>query len=417
MPLTASQSRQIAPVRKTEGAEERRHLRTDQDDVELFLPLTEFKAPSMPTEEMFRRYLGRLQALITRKTSKPLIANDQLKKATIDRLDEVVAPPACGPLLAELERTIAAWRGEPKPVSHIKMVVLPPCDENAILETWARDAGHQLLDPPDRSALLTSSAPVLPRLDGEGLLVVPRLEHWFLRHRNGLRTVRELLATLDVLRRPVVIGCNSWAWAYLGKAVGVDQLMPDAVTFRAFDQMRLHRWLAQLVDAESTGAVRFRLPRTGEDVLAEDDEGKPRSDYLQTLAGRSLGIPWVAWHMWRRSLRSGEPQTAADGKAAVASMVDAGEQTLWIAALDEYVLPGAHEKTALLLLQALLIHGPLTPQEMRLVLPIVGESNIAPVLAKAGFLDRRGDYFACRAATYPAIREGLASAGFPLDGF
>ena len=65
-------------------------------------------------------------------------------------------------------------------------------------------------------------------------------------------------------------------------------------------------------------------------------------------------------------------------------------------------------------LHALLIHGPMTPQELRLVLPIVGESNIAPVLAKAGFVERRGATYACRAAAYPVMREGLAKAGLPL---
>ena len=37
------------------------------------------------------------------------MADDRLQKATQQRLDEVIAPPACGPLLAELERTVTAW--------------------------------------------------------------------------------------------------------------------------------------------------------------------------------------------------------------------------------------------------------------------------------------------------------------------
>ena len=389
-------------------------MTTETPRVETFLPLADVKTPPMPTQEVLRRWVGHLHALIGRNRTKPFIADDRLKTATLDRLNEVVAPPACGPLLAELGQTIDDWRAETMPSSHIKVVILPPCDDNDIVETWARQSGHQVLNAPTRDALIAPDDPTLEPLAGEGLLVVARLEAWFLRHRRGLRTLRHLLATLETLRRPVVIGCNSWAWAFVSKAIGADLLLPDPVTFKAFDQNRLHLWFSQLAASETTDAVRFRLPKTGEDVLAQDESGKPVSDYLQTLAGRSLGIPWVAWHLWRRSLRSGDRDTAAQDAAAVVSDDTPGEQTLWIAALDEYVLPGGNEQSALLVLHALLIHGPLTPQELHLVLPIVGESNIAPVLAKAGFLDRRGDRYACRAAAYPAIRNGLATAGLPM---
>lgn len=384
------------------------------DGVQPFIPLAEFKAPPMPTQEAFRRSLGRLQALLVRRQAKPFIADDKLKKATLDQLNEVVAPPACGPLLAELDAAIAAWRAEERPASHIKVVILPPCDDAGVVEAWARQAGHRVLEEPKRDVLVATSLDVLPDLAGDGVLVIPRLEAWFLRHRSGLRAVRQLLAALDVLPRPVVIGCNSWAWAFLSKAVGAALLLPDPVTFRPFDQVRLHRWFWQLAEAEATGAVRFRLPATGEDVLERDEAGQPKGDYLQTLAGESLGVPWVAWHLWRRSLRSADDNSVLEDAVEVASAGEPGEQTLWIAALDEYVLPGAGEQSAMLVLHALLIHGPLTPEELRLVLPIVGESNIVPVLAKAGFVERRGAAYACRAAAYPAIRDGLAKAGLPL---
>ena len=387
---------------------------------ELFIPLADYKEPSMPAQELLRKLLGRVQALLARSDPKPFIADDRLKKATMDTLNEVVAPPACGPLLAELDRTVAAWLGEHPRVSNVKTVVIPPCDENAIVETWARQAGHQIIDPPGRDQLIEAPATPLPMLEGEGLLVVPRLEDWFIRHRNGLRLVRSLLAALEASGRDVVIGCNSWAWAFLGKAAGADLMLPDAVTFIAFDEMRLHDWFGQLATAEATGGVRFRRSQTGSNVLELGDDGRPKDDYLRILAGRSLGVPWVAWHIWRRSLRSdGDAAPAADAKAVLASDKDEtpGEQTLWVAALDEYVLPGKNERAALLVLQALLIHGPLSAGHLRLVLPLVGESNIVSVLVKAGFVARAGDLFACRPAAYPAIRAGLASAGLPPDRY
>ena len=98
-----------------------------------FIPLAEFTKPAMPAEELFRRYLGRIIALVRREEPKPFIAADQLQKATADRLDEVVAPPACGPILTELERTIDLWRAEHPATSHVKLIVLPPCDQNDVV--------------------------------------------------------------------------------------------------------------------------------------------------------------------------------------------------------------------------------------------------------------------------------------------
>ena len=381
----------------------------------------------MPAQELLRTLLARVQALIARSEPKPFIADDRLEQATMTMLDQVVAPPACGPVLEELDRTVAAWCTEDPRVSTIKMVVLPPCDENEIIRSWADQHGHTVLEPPPRAMLVDVPASPLPDLVGDGVLVIPRLEEWFLRHRNGLRTVRALLEALEASRRLTVIGCNSWAWSFLGKAVGADLLMPDAVTFLAFDEMRLYRWFKQLATSDETGTMRFRQATSGADVLKMGEDGAPEDDYLRTLAGRSLGIPWVAWHMWRRSLRSGHPgdedgdapapdAPAQDLKALASADGDPGEQTLWVAALDEFVLPGAHEQSALLILQALLIHGALDPGQLRLVLPLVGETSLITVLVKAGFIARNADgLYACRAAAYPAIRAGLLAAGMPLD--
>ncbi len=409
-----------------------------QDDP-TFIPLSDFERPSLPAEENFRRVLGQLRAWIGTQDAKPFIAADQLQKATLNRLNEVVAPPACGPLLEELDRSVRAWLREPARPSHILAVVLPPCEESDLLQTWAQQAGHQVLRAPDRAMLVDSASDIaLPPLQGDGVLVVPRLEDWLLRCRSGLRAARLLLAALDALDRPVLVGCNSWAWAWLSRAADADSLLPEPITFRPFDQARLLRWFSELATADQSAAVRFRLPSTGENVLERDAQGELQSDYLEKLAGRSLGIPWVAWHMWRRSMRSDKQQAIdedeksgehrstpsssstddpdADRQEAAAPAPDAadGEQTLWIAALDEYVLPAAEQQTALLALHALLLHGPLTPAQLRLVLPIVGESNVLPVLVRAGFLQRDDDRFVCCAAAYPAIRSALSAAGFPV---
>ncbi|MDY8109813.1 hypothetical protein U0C82_11755 [Fulvimarina sp. 2208YS6-2-32] len=380
-----------------------------------FIPIDEYRRPPLPTEETFRRLYSKILAMVQRSKPDPIMAEEQLQKATLELLDDVVAPPAAGPVIGELQATLGPWLAEKKPVRHIATIVLPPCDENGIIETWARRHGHGIVEAPARGDLLSSFGdPVLPDLTGEGPLVIPRLERWFLRHRDGLKTVRGLLAAIDVVDRQVVVGCNSWAFEFLSMAVGANMILPEGKTFQAFDEMRLYDWISELSQAEESTNITFRLPQNGKNVMDLDEDGTLRADTFKTLAGRSLGIPWVAWHMWRRSLRLGsdpdlEIETDADGRS------ETDEQVLWVAALDEYVLPADRDQTVLLVLHALILHGGLTADELRLVLPSVGESNVVSALISAGFVQRHDTLLKCRAAAYPAIREGLMSAGFPMD--
>lgn len=359
-----------------------------------FIPLADYQAPSLPGEEWFRRLIDRAKTLLG--APAPAAAERRLHPPTKATLDFVAAPPACGPLCAELDRTIAAWLADTPALSTSKLVVLPPGDEESLLAAWATQAGHQILPSPPRATLVALPRAAPPDLDGETLLVIPRLEEWFLRHRNGLAAVRALLGAVTQSRRPIVIGCNSWAWSFLCKAVSADQLLLDAVTFAPFDEIRLQHWLAPMASP-----MRVQRATDGSDVLAADADGGLVDDFFRTLASRSHGIPWVAWHLWRRSLRADDDDAA----------------TLFVVVPEEFSLPSKHEQTALLVLHALLIHGTLDIASLRLVLPIVGESNILASLVASGLVERQDGRFAVAPVAYPSIRSALAQAGLPLDGF
>ena len=383
-----------------------------------FAPLGNYHAPTLPAVDAMQALALRLRKLFKQPNDKPFISDDHLQRSTQKMLDDIVAPPACAPLLGELQATLQDWIATPAPTSWLKTVVLPPGDHNSLMEAWAHQQGHQLLAPPDRNALVAPASIELPDLAGHGVLVIPRLERWFLRHRNGLTLVRALLDRLDTLNRHCVIGCNSWAWEFLDKAVGAGMVLPAGVTFQAFDAMRLHDWLSELAHADH-GGMRFRLSTTGGDVMEIDDEGKLGHDFFVRLAARSLGIPWVAWRLWRRSLRSGsqDDEEIDDIEKIKNEQADiiGNEQTLWVIALDEFSLPGSDNEVALLVLHALLLHGPLTLHELRLVLPLVGQSNVLSTLVSTGFVERMDDAYVCFPAAYPAIRSALATAGFSTD--
>lgn len=385
------------------------------DAVRQFQPVRDYDHPSMPAVDTLQRITGRFRELLQRSNPEPTMRSDKLRKLQANRLDEVMSPPACGPLINELQASLAGWVATEKPDSWLQLVILPPCDENGILETWARDGGHHLLAAPSRSELLDGVCAVpdftVGTESGSGVLVIPHLEHWFLRHQRGLGDIRALLAQLQSIERHCVVGCNSWAWAFLSKVVQANTLLPEGITFQAFDATRLHRWFLQLNNNEK---YRILSSQSGTDLLGEDSD----SDYFKPLAARSQGIPWVAWHLWRRSLRSGIPEeevAALAEESAVATPVVTDQETLWVAALEEFSLPGKDSQTTLLVLQALLIHGSLSLTELNLVLPLSDQNAAVAALTKAGFVEKIDHQLRLIAAAYPAIRSGLKTAGFPLD--
>lgn len=429
------------------------------------VPLADYRAPGMPAEHVVRAMWRRIKDRFSPSESDPVRADNRLQATTVKLLDEVAGQPACGPLLDDLDAAMRAWVDEPHGSFHC-VVVLPPCDAADLIGGWARSRGHAVLCAPDRDrghalsvvqgggeAPGARKAPASRADHATGndclvpgtpssLLVIPRLESWFLRRRNGLLAVRALLAELQQSERRCLIGCNSWAWAFLVRAAGASLVLPSPRTFGAFDAKRLQAWFAELGAASSQpGRVAFRLAHSGADVLATEGDGALANNYLEELAARSHGIPWVAWHLWRNGLRTGidavETQKAnghavnkVSESAAHASQVVAdarheagkilekiippGERTFWITGVPDPDLPHHQDDNALLVLHALLIHGALDTAELLSVLPDATAAEVLPALLRAGFLEQQGSQLVVKPSAYPAVRRALLADGFPI---
>ncbi len=383
---------------------------TNSDEPKRFQTLGKYKFPPMPTDEGIRRTLDRLLSSFRNQEHDPFIGSDSLRLANDHNLNRIVPPPACGPLIRELQATFADWANDSEPGHWMQLVVLPPCDRNELVRAWADQHGHTVLQSPDRCDILRGEEKVdLSDMKGDGVIVIPQLEDWFLRHRNGLRMVRRLLDQLATIQRHCVIGCNSWAWDFLSRAMGADLVLPHGVTFQPFDTERLLRWFSELVENNEVDGERFRLSSTGVDIFEINDDGTLKSDYLATLAAHSLGIPWIAWHLWRESLRLGP----SEQDEAVEKFPD--EKTLWIAKNEDLVLPCGHKSAALLALHALLLHGSLSAEHFNAVLPSLDDPNLLVALVSRGFVDFDGDLYRCSPLAYPATRRALSDAGYPID--
>ncbi|UTW09064.1 hypothetical protein [Pseudomonas benzenivorans] len=377
------------------------------------IPLADYVAPTMPTEHAVRKALTKLKKKLSGNDEESVLRQDGLERASLKGLD-AMCQSADGFLRDALDTEVASWLKAEASGSWLKLLIVPSCDPQGLVEDWARAAGHQVLAAPARHELLREDA-VAPDLDGSGLLVIPRLEHWFIRQRHGLHMIRALLARLPTLERRCLICCNVWAWRFLVKSVGADLLLPRPQTLAATDAAGLHAWFAPTAVDDVGRRITFRLAKSGVDVLATDDSGALRHGHLQQLAARSGGIPWVAVHLWRASLNvRRSPDEDLPERARRATGND--ERTVWIGDVDDCRLPPGHEDRSLLALQALLIHESLTAQELDAVLPATGEPDVIPALVAAGFVEREGPLFRVRALAYPAVRQALRSAGFPTGG-
>ncbi len=177
--------------------------------------------------------------------------------------------------------------------------------------------------------------------------MIPRLERWFLRQRDGLHTVQSLHALLARSERHCLVGCGNWAWRFMVKSAGADLALPRPQIFEAFDARSLRDWFATLARDKEGVEATFRLAGNGDDLLAcKDDDGEPLNPYLRQLAEGSGGIPWVAWNLLRAGLKvSGGQEPLSD---RVTSATAGNTRTVWVFNVDDPALPPSHEDRSLL---------------------------------------------------------------------
>lgn len=377
-------------------------------ELEGLVPLDDFRAPQLPTEEKVDAFFARMKAMFLARTGQDVVATERLETPSLRQLDEAAHPPACAPLLHDLDRAMSRWLQKPPAAGTLLAVVTPPSDIGDVVGSWAKDADVRMLSPPvERTGDLDLDA--LTSLPDNATLVVPQLERWFVRSPEGLERMRQLLAVLSV-RRQVLIGCNSFAWAFLAKAIRIDLVAPGPFTFRPFDGEMLEEWLVDLAGAELDVEAGFRMAESGGYLLREGAEDETRH-FFQTLAGRSLGIPGIAWHMWRDMLRLNDLEEVSKGSQGGQSTQ---RQTFWIAAMDELVLPGDYPRDLLFALHALCLHGSLTPQQLVGAVPDSSGIAMIPALRGSKFIQFENGELAIRPEAYPAVRSGLLSSGFPV---
>ena len=388
------------------------------ETVKPFQPLGEYDWPNTPVNRNIDRLKATLKKRLFRKQKTNGIDLERLAPAEARLLDKVAAPPANKPLMQELDCSLKDWIAQERPESFIKTLIFPPCDRENFLRRWAEENNFPILELADFDRKNKADPDKLAALFHQDILVIPRLEDWFRRSETHLADLRLLLSALENIETKLVLGCNSWAWQFLRKSCEIDSICPEPLTFQAFDAARLGHWLEGLSEGLADGSLVFKSAKTGENAFDLDTGSNPHIDYMSDLANISLGIPWVAWNIWRAGLRVNteeEPplKSAKSGKRAKTG--EAKVQTLWISELNNFTLPNRHDQKALLVLQTLLIHNGLTRDDIEMTIPNSQYSNVLSSLVKAGMIEKLDNIYHCVPAAYPAIRNGLKNAGFPMD--
>jgi len=399
---------------------------TDDAYLPTCIKLHDFESPKMPSKRAFEIYLSKASMLFKTdsEADEDAISSDQLYKTPESELDRIAPPPAASPFMQVLDDSLSDWLSNATPNRTLKVIVLPPCDESGTIKSWAEANALECLVPPTHHDILTGEA-IVPDIQSGFPLVIPRLEAWMIRSYHGLNLMRALLDAITNSKRKVVVGCNIFAWEFLKKAVNAAAYLPDPLTFQALDHDQLRDWFYTLHHEAETQPVRLRYQHSAEAVFKEDKAAED-TNYFKILAATSLGIPWVAWHLWRNNLltqheneeeekdKDKEEQVDIAQEQRVVEDESEGQETLWVAALQELSLPKTENDSSLFVLQAILIHNEISSEHLAKVLPDLRPLTAVPLLKRADVITEHNGVLRCKPQAYPAIRAGLAASGFPL---
>ncbi len=407
----------------------------ESESIWSYIPIADFDAPTPPATDAARGKLRRAWKFVQRTLhrSKPSAAKETLHQdRPVDHLLESVSPPPDWTHAAnQLADTLGEdWFRPKQSRRRIQPLVGPPgCDVSAVLQqlaqhkqlrTLAAPALHSLLETPSDDQW---AAKVLEESNRE-ILVIPHLEDWYLRHEQGLMHLRLLLQQLLASQNRVLIGCDSWAWAFLQHAIGIESVLGPPLTLAPLDAGRLDRWFRSTLPLSQYA---FRQSGNEQPIFPElPDAGRKKRgdksvrqveipDFLYDLAVKSRGNPGVAQATWNASLRTRDPRSETSPTVSAES-----SHAFWLVSPNELTppqLPLNGDRVHLFILHALLLHGGLSLSSLLMVLPFSRDEIQRRIseLCGASILEEQDEELRVTLLAYPIVRRDLQSEGFLTD--
>jgi hypothetical protein len=401
-----------------------------------YVAAREYALPADTVEQKIRSGIGALWKKFESEEAppeSPVQPEADLRELSRLQANAVAPEPAASAAAEALDAALAPWLADPAPDHPVVFLVAPPHGfREKTLDAWTHRHQWQGVAPPDTEAILANDGQWMrDAFNDRQPWVFPCLERAFLRHARGLSLVRGLMDALSAgqLGRGVV-GCDSWAWAYLmhiwrGRS-------PWSLAAQAFDHEHLAHWFGRLAAGAGQRHFDFRQARDGRYVLppaggtGEEDDTPPKTtSFLRHLAAHARGIPGIALALWRASLRLGPedpPEDGADEGSDETPTPTAPHSTLWVAAWETVhrpSLPSEKDRDLAFIAHNLLLHDGLSEDLLAYTLPL-SSPRIRQVLSKleeTGTAGVDGGRWRITAPGYPAVRQFLQNEGYLMDSF
>lgn len=351
-------------------------------------------------------------------------AEDELRTLPQWQLELISPAPDWSGAVEALNVELKDWLKQDRPDQPVLVLVGPPHSGQAeILTAWAGQQTRRVLTPPTIKQILAGDDTWLSsQTDNGGFWVFPGLEKAYLRHAAGLSLIRRFLdhAHSGSLGRGI-IGCDSWAWAFLGHIWHGRQ--PFTLTLLASHQAQLAERFQRMADSANHTQLLFRQSDNGHYVLPPPDSNEDStemSNFLQRLAEHSRGIFGIARAVWRASLRTKsndltyQKTEKEDRKLA--------HQTIWVTPWDQLKhasVPSGAGRDEAFVLHTLLLHNGLPFELLPQLLPLSSSQTMETLsrLEEAGLVVRRNAVWQVSLLGYPAVRHFVQDNGYLVDQF
>ncbi len=387
-----------------------------------FVPIGEYQVPGLPTTGAIADAWASFKRLLRKVDQSALQpARDEAKLRALPEVQlEHLAPPIDPTKPTDaLDAALYDWLHGETPDWPVRFVINQPHAHPDLLDLWAARHGATVIEPPTIEQILAGDLDWFdqwPVNNGAGpFWVLPQLAHCYLRHTDGLKLVRALLARADAgeLGRGV-IGCDSWAWAYLMHIWPVPHA--GALTAQAFDGQRLTRLLTHQIKRRAG----FRNAKTGREILTVPSDDIEVHPEIVRLAAHTRGNPGTALTYWRRSLRTEPHEDLIETTDEPASGDVFDQEDVWVSAhLNEPVMTNEVDEDVALVLHAMLLHDGLPAALLPTLLPLTHDGCLAILLRlqRARLVECRDERWIVTATGYSSVRSLLAGRDYFTDGF
>jgi hypothetical protein len=341
-------------------------------------------------------------------------------------LDQIASAPDWRVAAMALNAALEAWLNSNLANRQPVVVVGAPHTNKAeILKLWAKEQKWRVIEPPTPDDILAQNEQWLGQLtDDDTPWVLPSLERCYLRHTQGLALIRRFFDQLWSDRvSHGLIGCDSWAWAYIRHIWS--GRVPSVFVVQAFTHQSLEAWFQTLATGSDLAPFLFRQQDNGKYVLnpppelaEEIDPPVEISNFLRRLASYSRGIPGIAWALWRRSLLGEFNEALSEEERQQIHQFRA--TTIWVRSWDqlkEPSFPADFSRAQAFILHTLLLHNCLPTELLARLLSLSATEVFQHLcsLQAAGLVEEDAETWCVSPLGYPVVRQFLKGEGYLTD--